>query len=263
MSRNLTTTFAIKKIGVLGLLLLAGYGLQAQQFNTDNHWVAPYGVGTLMATAGEEYASLYLVAALIENWEFNAQFVFNYEDPRGNSGAYTATNIYAKHRIWQNESESAGYAFTFGTGLFPGHVEVGEVVNPFQSWWVNGAATFAFNNDKITWDILPGATVNLDNEQSGNTAWGFTYSSRAAFYGVIPKTAIVGEVFGTAGEAKVNPVYRAGLRYESPKWIWALTYSDAFGHGEGAGIELGFMYFTDAIFCNKKCREKAKNNNTQ
>lgn len=60
----------------------------------------------------------------------------------------------------------------------------------------------------MLWNLLPGFLVNLDKDQSGESAWGMTYSSRVAVYKVIPQTAVVGEIFGTTGEAYAEPTYR-------------------------------------------------------
>ncbi|GGZ74413.1 hypothetical protein [Algibacter mikhailovii] len=229
--------------------------IRAQQFVGDNQWVAPQGVATLIASAGQNYSQFYVVAALIQEWEFNAQFVYYYDDPRTNSESYLSPSFYLKRRLYQNESETAGYAILGGTGLFPHHLDKGEVTSDFQSWWMMATATYAFANNNILLDILPGATVNLDHKQSGNTAWGFTYSSRLAVYSIIPESAIVGEVFGTAGQANAPFSYRAGVRWESPKWIAALTYSSAFSSSHGAGLEIGLMFYTDPLF--GKNRNKA------
>lgn len=226
----------------------------AQQYSSDNQWVAPHGVATLIGTAGEEYSQAFFTAALIQEWEFNVQLTHYYDDPEGQSGSYTATNLYAKRRLQQNDNETAGYAILAGTGIFPEHLAQNEVSAAFESWWAQGVATYSFNDDQITLDILPGFLVNLDQGATGETAWGFTYMSRLAVYGVIPQSALVAEVFGTTGEAFSEPGYRGGVRWESPKWIWALTYSDAFDGSGGAGLELGFMYFTDPRFCFGGCR---------
>jgi hypothetical protein len=73
-------------------------------------------------------------------------------------------------------------------------------------------------------------------------------------YDVIPQTAIVGEVFGTTGEAYSKPSYRFGLRWESPKLVVAGTFSAAFDGSDGAGFELGIMYFTEPRYCLRGCR---------
>lgn len=234
-------------------LLVTTSTSEAQQFYSDNQWVAPHGVATLVGTVGEEYSQAYLVAALIPEWEFNVQVTHYYDDPDGSSDSFTATNLFVKHRMHENEAGTSGYGFLAGTGLFPEHLAQGETTTAFQSWWATAVFTQAFADDRVFVDVLPGAMVNLDHGDSGGTAWGFTYASRMAVYGVIPQSAIVGEVFGTAGEAYAEPSYRVGIRWESPKLVIAASYSDAFDGSGGAGFELGLMYFTDPHFCFGGC----------
>ncbi len=242
---------------LLFILGMAGIHVSnAQQFAGDNQWVAPYGVATIIGTVGQDYSQFYAVAALIPEWEFNLQLTHYYEDPRASSGSYTAWSFYAKRRIWQNDTETSGYAALGGLGLIPQHLDKGEVTTDFHSWWVMGVATYPFANNTIFLDLLPGATVNLDHKQSRETAWGFTYSSRVAIYKIIPKSAIVAEVFGTAGKASSPTSYRAGVRWESPRWIVAGTYSNAFDGSYGAGFEIGVLFFTQPLFGKKKEREK-------
>jgi uncharacterized membrane protein HdeD (DUF308 family) len=236
------------------LLVFGAVTAKAQQFNTDNQWVAPHGVATLVPTVGEEYAQMYFTAALIPEWEFNAQFTHYYDDPRLDSDDYTVTNLYAKHRLSQNEAETQGYALMFGTGLFPGHLAENQVTRAFENYWANAIATYGWNDDQFLLDIMPGVLYNDDLDGTGEGAWGFTWSSRLAIYDIIPETAIVGEVFGTEGDAESPATYRFGLRYETEKWILSATYSDAFDGSQGAGFELGLMYFTEPRFCLPRCR---------
>ncbi|WP_104734290.1 hypothetical protein [Hanstruepera ponticola] len=237
-----------KSIFIWCFLVGVTFKIEAQQFVGDNQWVAPQGVATFVATAGKEYSQFYGVLAFLPEWEFNTQLVYYYDDPRTNSDSYLSPSFYLKRRLYQNESETAGYAVLGGVGLFPQHLDQGEVTQGFNSWWVVGVATYAFANNTVLWDILPGATVNFDHKQTGNTAWGFTYSSRLAVYNIIPQSAVVGEVFGTAGQANAPFSYRAGVRWESPRWIAALTYSNAFDGSYGAGLEMGLMCYTNALF---------------
>ena len=226
----------------------------AQQFAGDNQWVAPHGVGTFVATAGEDYSQLYAIAALVPEWEFNLQLTHYYDDPRTGSGSYTATGLYVKRRLKENAAGTTGYAFLAGTGLFPEHLEKDEVTNAFRTWWATGVGTYGFLDDRLLLDILPGVAVNLDKEQSNNSTWSFTYTSRVAIYDVVPKSTVVAEVFGATGEGYAKPTYRLGLRWESPKWVAALTFSEAFDGSAAAGLEFGIMYFTDPRFCFGGCR---------
>lgn len=228
---------------------------RAQQFYGDNQWVAPHGVATLVGIAGTEYSQAIATAALIPEWEFNLSFVHTYDDPLTESSSYNSGSFYVKHRLSQNDRETAGYAIMAGTGLWPEHIVQGKVSGAGESWWANLNATYSFLDDSVLLDVLPGFVVDLDRERGGETAWGFTYGSRVAIYDLIPQSAIVAEVFGTTGEASTEPSYRAGLRWESPKLIVALTYTDAFDGSAGEGVELGFMYFTEPRFCFGGCRK--------
>ena len=91
--------------------------------------------------------------------------------------------------------------------------------------------TFAFREATVSWDLLPGVIVNLDEDQSGKTAWGMTWSSRLAVYKIIPQSAVVAEVFGTAGEAYAEPTYRVGVRWESPRVIVAANLREQRARG--------------------------------
>ena len=233
---------------------IVGFDAEAQQFNGDNQWTAPYGVATLVGTVGEDYSAFVAVAALLPDWEFNLVATHFYDDPESDSGSYTSPSFYVKHRLSENEAQTAGYALMFGTGLTPEHLEQGEVSNAGESWWANGVATYNFNNDRVLLDILPGVVLNQNKGPSEDTAWGFTYTSRLAVYDVVPKSTIVAEVFGVTGEAYAPPSYRIGLRWEGKKLITALTFSDAFNGSGGAGLEFGFMYLTEPRLCWGGCR---------
>ena len=246
-----------RKPMVLALCALGSIAVEsvhAQQFVGDNQWVAPTGVSTLVGTVGEEYSSVILIGALIPEWEFNAMGSYYYDDPREKSEDYVASTFWAKRRLFENEAQTEGYSVAFGTGLLPDHLQEGNVTHAFKSYFVQGTATYAFADDKVLLDFVPGVIVNLDQDQDDETAWGMTYASRLAVYGVIPQTALVGEVFGTTGEAYTKPSYRVGLRWESPNLVIAGTFSDAFDGSGGAGFELGIMYFTKPRYCIKGCQ---------
>jgi len=236
--------FGGQRLLCLALLFIASQ-VQAQQFNSDNQWTAPHGVATLIGTFGEEYSALLAVAALLPGWEFNIGITRFEEDREFGTEAHNTGTFYLKHTISQNEAETGGTAILFGTGVNPSHIEQGEVTDTFDSWWVNGVVTFPFRDGAVTWDLLPGAVVNLNQDDQQDVAWGMTYSTRVAVYKVIPQSAIVVEVFGTTGEDHAEPQYRAGVRWESKHLIIAATYSAAFDGSDGAGFELGVMYLTD------------------
>ena len=243
---------------VLGVLcaglLCFGTPANAQQFVGDNQWVAPYGVSTIAGSVGEEYSQLYLISALVPEWEFNLQLTRYEDDVVNDTESYTSTNLFAKRRLYESENGNTGYSVVFGTGQFPEHLEQGEVTDAFETWWAVGTATYGWKNDRVLLDVMPGFTLDTKHGETESTAWGFTYASRLAIYDVIPQSALVGEVFGTAGEAYAKPSYRVGVRWESKKLVIAATYSDAFDGSGGAGFELGFIYFTEPRLCWGGCR---------
>jgi len=248
-----------KVAGFAPILLLAGCVLgwsssEAQQFNSDNQWTAPHGVGTGILTIGEEYSAAIAVAALFPDWEFNVGITQYYENSEGLTDSHSTGILYVKHRVFENEAQTGGLAWTFGTGVDPSHLEAGVVTDTFKSWWGNLVYTIPYRDGRVTWDLLPGFLYNIDVDNTNVKDWGFTYSSRVAVYDIIPQSAIVAEVFGTAGAAESDPRYRVGVRWESPKLIIAASFSEAFNQSGGVGFEIGFMYLTDPRFCLGGCR---------
>jgi len=95
---------------------------------------------------------------------------------------------------------------------------------------------------------MPGAMVDFDYGNNKEAAWGFTYSTRFALYKVIPKSAIVAEIYGTDGQVYSAPEYKAGVRYEPNSFIViAASYGSQLNGGTGAGFELGIMVFSPAF----------------
>jgi hypothetical protein len=229
----------------------AALSAQAQQFNSDNQWTAPHGVGTLVLTAGQEYSSAIGVAALLPDTEFNIGVTRFRDSPEDRTDAHYSGIFYIKRRLTENEAGNAGTSISFGTGISPSYLSAGEVTDTFQSWFATYAYTMAFRDGQITWDLLPGVMVNLDKDQEDETAWGATWSTRAAVYKIIPQSAIVAEVFGTAGEAYAEPTYRVGIRWESPRLVVAATYGDSFDGAGSPRFEIGLMYLTNPhrFFC--------------
>ena len=230
------------------LIFLAGPNqAAAQQFNSDSYWVAPHGVVTFTLTAGQEYSMGILTAALLEDWEFNLGATRFREDPDDRTEGYYSATLYAKYMGFENAAGNGGWGVMGGTGVNPAHIEVGQVTDNFQSWWATGAFTLPFRDGDISLDLMPGVMVNLDQDRQGETAWGFTWSSRLAVYKIIPQSAIVGEVFGTIGEAYSTPQYKIGVRWENPRIVVAATYGGSFDGSTGARFEIGFSLFTDPI----------------
>jgi hypothetical protein len=235
----------------LGMLFLVVPSAAAQQFNGDNQWTAPHGVGTFVLTVGQEWSMLMAVAALRPDWEFNVG-VTRYSEDGGNpdDDHYSGT-FYLKRRFWENEAGNGGAAIMFGTGYSPSYLSAGEVIDTFETWWATGVYTVPFLDGAVTWDLLPGFILNLDKDRSGENTLNFSYGSRAAIYRIIPSSAIVAEVFGTAGEQYSPPQYRVGVRWESSRLVIAATYGRQFDGEGGPRLEIGALVFTNPlkIFC--------------
>jgi hypothetical protein len=92
---------------------------------------------------------------------------------------------------------------------------------------------------------MPGALYDWKNGETGDPAWGFTYSTRVAGYKIIPKMAIVGEIYGTEGSAYSRPDYKVGLRWEPNSTIVpAVSYGGTFDGTPGALFEIGGTIFS-------------------
>ncbi len=68
---------------------------------------------------------------------------------------------------------------------------------------------------------------------------------RIAIYGIVPSSAIVGEVYGGVGAGENDPEYKAGIRWEpSENLNLALTYGAGPGVGRPVGLEIGVLVYS-------------------
>jgi hypothetical protein len=125
-----------------------------------------------------------------------------------------------------------------------------------QTFWMNAPITLPFFASRLSWDIMPGASATLSYPHDGEVAWAFAYSTRLAWYPFSPKLAVVGEAFGSAGQAFVSPDYKAGIRWEPDVYTnIALTFGGRFDGDRGAGAEIGLMLFSPPFFCIGTCQK--------
>lgn len=227
------------------VLFCFSHNLRAQQYNTDNYLTMPHGTGTFVLTTGERNSGMVSSFALIKNFEFFVQ-AFLFRDIRVDDYAqHFNTTVYAKYMFWVNEANTGGAAVFLGMGQSPGSFTQDGYSPLHKNYWTALPITIPFFNNTISWDIMPGAMVDLDYGNNKETAWGFTYSTRVAVYNVIPKTAIVGEVYGTEGQAYSKPEYKVGLRWEPNSFIVpAISYGGSFDGSLGAGFEIGVVIFS-------------------
>jgi hypothetical protein len=232
----------------------------AQQFNSDSWLSKPHGMVTIIPTVGERNTMLMTTYSLFPRWEFTvAGYMYNNDgDPLTDDG-YSAS-LYAKYMFYQNKKETGGASVKAGTGMRPGTIN-GENrdKDAFQSYWINFPCTVPFFNNKVSWDLMPGASVTKNYGATETTAWGFTYSTRLAWYPFDPRWSAVGEVFGTEGENKAIPEYRLGIRWEpSQHAVFALSYGKEFNGTQGAGFEFGIMLFSPPFVCFNGCNKAKK-----
>lgn len=227
------------------ILFIVKMPVDAQQFNSDNYLTMPHGTGTTVLTGGQRNSTMYAIFAVAPKIEINFCTNLFWENESKSIPQHFSTNIFGKYMFWVNEANNGGAAIFLGIGKSPGYYNA-EGYSAFQkNYWTALPVTFPFFNNTLSWDIMPGALVNFDHGNSNSTAWGFTWSSRLAIYKVIPKTAIVGEVYGTEGQASSKPEYKVGLRWEPNSYIIpAISYGACFDGSPGAGFEIGVMIFT-------------------
>lgn len=244
-------TLKFVKTGIVFcVILFISIPIQAQQFNSDNYLSKPHGVSTIILTYGQRNTMLMTTFSLLPRWEFTvAGYLYNNDDDPTTDDGHS-TSLYAKYMIYENESKSGGVAFKFGTGLDPGYLDGNDRVNDaFKTYWTNVPITFAFLENTLSWDIMPGASVTRNYGEENTTVWYFTYSTRLAWYPASPKWAVVGEIYGSAGDLNVKTEFRTGLRWEPDQYTnIAITYDEEFGGSQGGGFEIGLMLFTPPFF---------------
>ena len=239
----------------LGLAALGGNSAAAQQFNSDNYLSKPAGVATIILTYGERSNIVMTTFSLLPRWEFTtALYKVNADDDPNTDDGYSMS-LYFKYMLFENAAKTGGVAFKGGTGLDPGYLSSVGVEDAFRTYWVNAPVTFPFFGNKVSLDLMPGASFTKDYGEEEEGAWAFTYSTRLAVYPASPKWALVGEVFGGEGEVTTIPEYKVGLRLEpNPYATFALTYGQEFAGTNGARLEIGMMLFTPSFFCISGCK---------
>jgi len=231
-----------------------GPPVRAQQFNSDNYWTAPHGSETSIITAGQRYSLIMVSAALFPQWEFNLGATLYKEDTVQNTTDHFSTNAYVKYMVYENEAKNGGWAIMAGTGANPGYLQEGTITRSFDTYWASFPVTIPFLNGAVSWDIMPGFLYNKEYGATEETAWGYTYSTRLAVYKIVPQSAIVGEIFGTEGDAYSKAQYKFGVRWESKHVVAALTYGATVDGSSGAGVELGVMILTSPFLCYGGCK---------
>lgn len=244
---NLTTlsTFNKRRVCIFMVFFMLSINCFAQQFNSDNYLAMPKGTGTFCLTAGERNSTLLMSFALIDRFEFFAQgnLFRDYRDEQ--SPQNFTTTVYGKYMFWRNDANTGGGAIFLGFGRSPGYYNETQFIELHKNIWTAVPVTIPLLNNMFSWDIMPGAMVDFDYGNNKETAFGFTWSTRFAISKIIPKTSIVGELYGTEGEVYSKPEYKVGLRYEPNDFIIpAITYGACLDGTNGSGFEIGVIIFT-------------------
>jgi hypothetical protein len=250
------TRAALLGVALLSICALAPNPARAQQFNSDSYIAKPHGMSTMILTTGEHTTMFMMTFSLFPNWEFTAAgYMFNTDADRKTAEG-TQASVYAKYMFYENAAKTGGFAVKGGGGMKPAYVLDGEGYQTSSvTWWMNAPATIPFFDNRLSWDIMPGFSLTPNAGGTGNDKWAFTYSTRLAWYPTSPKWSIVGEAFGATGEAKLDPEYRIGPRYEPNAYVnIALTYGAKFNGSPGAGFEIGVMLFSPPFLCFSGCK---------
>jgi len=188
---------------------------------------------------------MYATFALLPKFELNFSSNLFWASDLQSDSQHFSTNIFGKYMFWVNEHNDGGAALFLGMGQSPGFYSEGQYSAMHKNFWTALPVTIPLFNNTISWDVMPGALVDLDYGNNKETAWGFSWSTRMAIYKVIPKTAIVGEVYGTEGKAYSTPEYKVGLRWEPNDYIVpAISYGACLDGRAGSGFEIGLIIFT-------------------
>ena len=228
----------------LFVVVLSFTSVKAQQFNTDNYLTMPQGTGTFVLTAGQRNAGFISSFALLNRFEFFAQTALFWDNPPDSISQHFTINLYAKYMFWINKKKTGGGGVFLGYGKSPSYFQQDQFNALHKNLRTSVAITIPFFDNMISWDIMPGGIVDFEYGDQKKTAWGFTYSTRVGIYRIIPETAIVGEVYGTAGELNSPAEYKVGLRWEPNNFIVpAITYGGCFDGSRGAGLEIEVLIF--------------------
>jgi hypothetical protein len=217
----------------------------AQQFNSDSWLSKPYGMATIILTAGQRNQMFMTTFSLLPRWEFTAAaYVYNVDDDPATDDGYS-TSYYAKYMFYENKAQTGGAAVKAGTGMDPGYITSFGLQDAFQTYWMNTPATLPFMKNKLQLDVMPGTSYSRSRGANSDGGWAFTYSTRLAWYPRNMETSLVGEIFGAEGEVRSIPEYKVGIRWEpNPNAVLALTYGHEIDGNLGAGFEIGVMLFT-------------------
>ena len=155
MKKSLISAILIINLGMCSLI-------SAQQYNSDNYLVMPHGIGTIVLTTGERNVSFVTSLALIPKFEFAVAGYLFWDDQTTQSPQHFTTSLYAKYSVWVNKENNGGLAAFLGLGNSPSYYEQTQFVDLHKNYWTAIAFTLPLFNNKLSWDLFPGAIVDID-----------------------------------------------------------------------------------------------------
>jgi len=229
--------------------VLAPEASRAQQFVTDNYLAMPHGTFTVCCSVGERETVILPSISLFPNWEFFAGATLVHADQDRGEDKHYQTDFHVKWQIHENSAGNGGLAMQFGTGSNPGFQSKTVRLDSFRAYHYRLLGTMAFLDGRLSWDLNPGIlyTRNIDDPEVEDE-WRFTYATRVALYGIVPQSALVGEVYGTVGDNFEGPEYKFGVRWEPTESLnVAVTYGWNYEDVRGPGLELGVLWYLMAF----------------
>ena len=213
---------------------------------TDNYVSMPRGTVTSALTAGPREALVLPSFALFDGWEFFVGASLIWDDDERGSDDHFNTIVNVKWEFYENRDRTGGLAMLLGIGAKPGYLSKDRRVDSFSAYQYVLMGTLPLFDGRVLWDLNPGVVLELDREDPGSDSeWRFTYATRVAVYGVIPASAIVGEVYGDIGAETGDPEFKGGIRWEpSDQLNVALTYGGGPGEGRPPGLEIGALIYS-------------------
>ena len=244
-------------IAIAIAVAVASAPAEAQQYNSDNYLSKPQGMATIILTAGERNSMWMTTLSLFPALGAHGGGL-HLQQRQGPADRRRLLHVVLRqvHDLRERgEDRRPGRQGGHGTRARLLEQQRRRAQDAFQTYWTNAPLTLPLFENKVSWDIMPGASATRDYGPTGETAVSFTYATRVSWYPISPKAAIAGEIYGAEGEAIAIPEYRVGLRWEPDQYVViALTYDHEINGDKGAGFEAGVMMFTPPFLCPGGCK---------
>lgn len=94
----------------------------------------------------------------------------------------------------ENATKNGGFAIAFGQGANPGFSVRDSLGSSHKQLFAIPELTIPLLSGKLLWNLNPGVFVDFDYGEESDTVWRFSHATRMALYGVVPRSALVGEI---------------------------------------------------------------------